>query len=336
MLLVGQPNVGKSTILNALTGAKVMISNYPGTTIDISSGNAKIGGKSYTFIDTPGVYSLTPSSEEEKVTDRMILEGDYDFIIQIIDATSLGKNLILIYQLAELGKPFTLVLSFFEEAEKKGMRVDVAFLERIVGVPSVRVNPVKRKMEELLDRMDDARPSHLKILYDDHIEEAASGIEEVLKVSGLSKRGIAIKLLENDPVTMEMYGNERIFRIIEDYRRFHPNIEQDIMVTRAGHAVVLGEKVMEVSSVGRNRLAWLDRFIINKPIGGAIFSALVFGFIFLTLFYLGGWFQDTLGSVFDLLLKIKPWLGSTNSLLRAVVENSLIGFGAGISIFFLH
>ncbi len=333
VLLVGQPNVGKSTILNALTGARVMISNYPGTTIDISSGSLMINGENHVFVDTPGVYSLTPSSEEEKVTDRMILEGDYDFIIQVADATSLGKNLILTYQLAELGKPFILALNFFEEAEKRGIRIDVAFLEKIVGVPVVRVNPVKRRMEELLNRMGDARPSRLTISYDDHIEEAASRIEEILTVSGFSRRGIAIKLLENDSIALEMYGNERILEIIATYRRFHPNMEQDIMVTRAGHAVVLEEKVVEVSPARKSGLSWLDRLIVNRPVGGAIFSILVFGFIFLTLFYLGGWFQDTLSEVFDLLLlRIKPWLGDSNSLLKEIVENSLMGFGAGISI----
>ncbi len=333
MLLVGQPNVGKSTILNALTGARVMISNYPGTTIDISSGSLMINGENHVFVDTPGVYSLTPSSEEEKVTDRMILEGDYDFIIQVADATSLGKNLILTYQLAELGKPFILALNFFEEAEKRGIRIDVAFLEKIVGVPVVRVNPVKRRMEELLNRMGDARPSRLTISYDDHIEEAASRIEEILTVSGFSRRGIAIKLLENDSIALEMYGNERILEIIATYRRFHPNMEQDIMVTRAGHAVVLEEKVVEVSTARKSGLSWLDRLIVNRPVGGAIFSILVFGFIFLTLFYLGGWFQDTLSEVFDLLLlRIKPWLGDSNSLLKEIVENSLMGLGAGISI----
>ncbi len=333
VLLVGQPNVGKSTILNALTGARVMISNYPGTTIDISSGSLMINGENHVFVDTPGVYSLTPSSEEEKVTDRMILEGDYDFIIQVADATSLGKNLILTYQLAELGKPFILALNFFEEAEKRGIRIDVAFLEKIVGVPVVRVNPVKRRMEELLNRMGDARPSRLTISYDDHIEEAASRIEEILTVSGFSRRGIAIKLLENDSIALEMYGNERILEIIATYRRFHPNMEQDIMVTRAGHAVVLEEKVVEVSPARKSGLSWLDSLIVNKPVGGAIFSILVFGFIFLTLFYLGGWFQDTLSEVFDLLLlRIKPWLGDSNSLLKEIVENSLMGFGAGISI----
>ncbi len=333
VLLVGQPNVGKSSILNALTGAKVVISNYPGTTIDIISGDLEIDGRNYTLIDTPGVYSLTPSSEEEKVTDKMVLDGNYDFIIQVADATMLSRSFILTYQLAEIGKSFILALNFHEEAEKRHMRVDVPFLEKLVGVPVVKVNPVKRKMDELLRRMDQARLSNLKVLYDDHIETAISEIESILNVSNFSKRGIAIKLLENDPIAVEMFGNDEIDRIVNKCRRFHPNMERDIMVTRAGYAVVLERKVVEISSSKRGKFDWLDRFIINNPMGGTFFSILIFGLIFSVLFYLGGWFQDTLGEIFDSLFsRIYPWLEGKSDLVRKMMENGLKGLGAGISI----
>ena len=333
VLLVGQPNVGKSSILNALTGAKVVISNYPGTTIDIISGDLEIDGRNYTLIDTPGVYSLTPSSEEEKVTDKMVLDGNYDFIIQVADATMLSRSFILTYQLAEIGKPFILALNFHEEAEKRHMRVDVPFLEKLVGVPVVKVNPVKRKMDELLRRMDQARLSNLKVLYDDHIETAISEIESILNVNDFSKRGIAIKLLENDPIAVEMFGNDEIDRIVNKCRRFHPNMERDIMVTRAGYAVVLERKVVEISPSKRGKFDWLDRFIINNPMGGTFFSILIFGLIFSVLFYLGGWFQDTLGEIFDSLFsRIYPWLEGKSDLVRKMMENGLKGLGAGISI----
>lgn len=333
VLLVGQPNVGKSSILNALTGAKVVISNYPGTTIDIISGDLEIDGRNYTLIDTPGVYSLTPSSEEEKVTDKMVLDGNYDFIIQVADATMLSRSFILTYQLAEIGKPFILALNFHEEAEKRHMRVDVPFLEKLVGVPVVKVNPVKRKMDELLRRMDQARLSNLKVLYDDHIETAISEIESILNVNDFSKRGVAIKLLENDPIAVEMFGNDEIDRIVNKCRRFHPNMERDIMVTRAGYAVVLERKVVEISPSKRGKFDWLDRFIINNPMGGTFFSILIFGLIFSVLFYLGGWFQDTLGEIFDSLFsRIYPWLEGKSDLVRKMMENGLKGLGAGISI----
>ncbi|NJE48222.1 FeoB small GTPase domain-containing protein [Thermococcus sp. 9N3] len=189
VLLVGQPNVGKSSLLNALTGAKVIISNYPGTTVDVSTGEAVIGGRKFTFIDTPGVYSLTPSSEEEKVTDGIILEGDYDFVIQVIDATALERGLIITLQLAELGVPMIVALNFWEEAEKRGILINRDMLERILGVPVVNINPVKRNLKELVERLDEAKPSRYTFSYDDHIEIAIAEVMKRLKYEGkLSRR----------------------------------------------------------------------------------------------------------------------------------------------------
>ena len=106
-------------------------------------------------------------------------------------------------------------------------------------------------------------------------------------------------MLENDPIAVEIFGNDEIDRIVNKYRKFHPNMERDIMVTRAGYAVVLERKVVEISPSKGGKFDWLDRFIINNPMGGILFSILIFGLIFSVLFYLGGWFQDTLGEIFN-------------------------------------
>jgi ferrous iron transport protein B len=88
VLLLGQPNVGKSSLLKALTGARVQVSNYPGTTVEVRRASTVIGGVEYEFIDTPGIYNLFPSSLEEEVTEHALLEGGYDFVIVVIDATN--------------------------------------------------------------------------------------------------------------------------------------------------------------------------------------------------------------------------------------------------------
>ncbi len=333
VLLIGQPNVGKSSLLGALTGAKVMVSNYPGTTVDVSQGRSVIRGKEYTFVDTPGAYSLNPSSEEEKVADRMVLEGDYAFAIQIVDATSLERNLIMTLQLAELGVPLIVALNFWEEAQKKGTRVDIPLLSEALGVPVVRINPVRGRLGELVSRLDEARAPTFSFSYDDHIEMA---IEELLtRLSyrgGLSRRGIAVKLLEGDPVATELFGFPGLAEIREGCRKEHPRLETDILVTRAGFAALLGERVQRIAPHGA-RLNWLDRLIINSPGGDVVFTLAVFAVIFVSLLYIGGWLQDLLGGLFDSLSgSIQPWLGNQSRLVQLLIGNSLIGLAAGISV----
>ena len=162
-LLVGQPNVGKSSLLNALTGSNVQTSNYPGTTVEIFKAKAVINDVEYEFIDTPGIYNLYPSSLEEEVTERSILEDDYDFVILIVDATVIERGLVQAVALCELGIPMILAINFWEEAEFKGIYIDSKELERKLGIPVVKINPVKRGgIKELVSRLSEAKKSDIK------------------------------------------------------------------------------------------------------------------------------------------------------------------------------
>jgi len=332
-LLVGQPNVGKSLFLNTITGAKVIVSNYPGTTVDVTKGSVKVGDEVWEFIDTPGIYSLTPTSEEEKVTYRLILERNYDFVIQILDALALERNLIISLQLAELGVPFLIAVNFYEEALKKGINIDLEALEKLFGVPVIVINPFKKELDKLKSSFKLVRESNYKVYYDDHIEEMIKIIEGKIDLSDkFSRRGIAVKVLEEEDMVSKILNLNSYKTLKQSYKEIHPNISKDIVITRAGYAFYISQKIMTYKEYKKNRLNFLDNFIIHNPLGSAIFSLAVLSFIFLILFYVGGYFQDTLGNLFEEYANnISNYL-INYPLINVLVFNAFIGLAAGISI----
>ncbi|NLA58503.1 MAG: ferrous iron transport protein B [Firmicutes bacterium] len=135
--LVGSPNVGKSVIFNRLTGRYAVVSNYPGTTVEVSRGEALFGDLLVEVIDTPGTYSLLPTSEEEAVTRRLLWQEDVDLVLHVVDTKSLEHSLSLTFALLEAGFPLILVLNMYDEAKRLGLAVDVERLEQRLGVPCV-------------------------------------------------------------------------------------------------------------------------------------------------------------------------------------------------------
>ncbi len=135
--IVGSPNVGKSVVFNNLTGAYVTVSNYPGTTVNVSRGKAKIEGEEFEIVDTPGMYSLLPITEEERVARSMLLEEKPEVILQVVDAKNLERMLPLTLQLIEAGLPTILDLNMMDETEVAGVEVDIKRLEEQLGIPVV-------------------------------------------------------------------------------------------------------------------------------------------------------------------------------------------------------
>ncbi len=137
IVLIGNPNVGKSVIFRLLTGSYVLVSNFPGTTVEISRGRLQVGGKTYEVVDTPGVYSLAPQSEDERVTCEILLREKPDLVIQVADAKNLRRTLLITSQLAEFGLPLVLVMNMMDEAEERGIEIDMRSLSELFGVPVV-------------------------------------------------------------------------------------------------------------------------------------------------------------------------------------------------------
>jgi ferrous iron transport protein B len=198
-ILVGNPNVGKSVLFGALTGRYVTVSNYPGTTVEVTRGSAVIGGEPWHVLDTPGTNNLLPMSEDEQVT-RDILLSERDYVcIQVSDAKNLRRGLLLSVQLAEAEVPFVLALNMADEAESRGIDIDDRKLSEALGVEVVPTVAVERRgVPALQTHLPGARRSPWRPRYDEHIEAAVAEVEPLLPDDGLGRRALAIMALVGD------------------------------------------------------------------------------------------------------------------------------------------
>ncbi len=198
--LIGQPNVGKSSLFTRLTGVGVISSNYPGTTVEFDEGVITRNGKTVFVRDLPGTYGLSGNSDDEKVVVRDLHDGDNDSIVLVVDSTSMESGLVLCFEALELGIPAIVALTKIDEARRK-FDIDVERMEALLGVPVI---PVSSKTSEGVDALADAvcmgmaKVSDLRITYNQTVEQAtealADGLHDDIR---FDRRGTALKILEN-------------------------------------------------------------------------------------------------------------------------------------------
>jgi ferrous iron transport protein B len=202
LLLFGSPNVGKSVIFSELTGVYAVVSNYPGTTVEVTRGQARIGDTLLDVVDSPGAYSLTPFSEEERVARDLLLDEPPDLVLHVIDAKNLSRALPLTLQLIEAGVPLALDLNIMDEAARAGMSVDIERLSADLGVPVVATAAANGVgMDGLRALVADEKPkaSGVVVSYPEPIESAIEKIAALLQNRyGLAPRAAALLLLQRD------------------------------------------------------------------------------------------------------------------------------------------
>lgn len=206
--LAGNPNSGKTTVFNNLTGARQHVGNWPGVTVEKKEGSCSYNGYSIKVVDLPGVYSLTAYSPDEVIARNFILEEKPDVVVDIVDASNLERNLYLVIQLLEMGAWVIVALNMMDEADSRKYRIDVEGLSRLLGAPVVpMVANRNRGTVELFDEIvkvaeNKARVKGLKVEYGREVEEEISKLEKLISESELSSkyspRWLAVKLLERD------------------------------------------------------------------------------------------------------------------------------------------
>jgi ferrous iron transport protein B len=270
--LVGNPNVGKSVLFNALTGAYVTVSNYPGTSVEVSRGNAVLNGESWQVIDTPGMYSVHTITEEERVAREILLNETPDVVIHVLDARNLERMLAMTIQLIEADLPVILVVNIMDEAERMGLTIDLNLLQQRLGIPVVGAATArKRGLDEIRTAVatyQRGTPKHF--LYSRLLEHDIAQVTE--HMSGtyiMSPKSLALLLLQQDDEITELFRQwnrdgysqlaEKVREIAFERREsFHLDLSlerkdivrkliKDVVVAPEKRVVTLAERISTLS-----------------------------------------------------------------------------------------
>lgn len=335
ILLVGQPNVGKSSLLNALVGPRVTVSNYPGTTVEITKAEKTFMQTKIVFEDTPGICSFLDGSEEEKVTKKALFERKVDGVILVADSISLDRSLYMALKLLEAGIPIIIALNFIEDARNRGITIDYERLEKLLHVPLIPVNPLTKKgINKLLNSILEIKKTTTKaftVRYDDHIEKAIDIITSQIKQTSLPKRFIALSVLEKDE---DFYKYLNTTKIIGEAKaselKEHPKVVEDIAITRYGTASFLTEKVIQIHPVKKreNIENKFDNILLHR-IWGPVITTAFFLLIFSILLILGNLIQNLF---MDLSNSILSSFNNRTSIIGIIIDQAVTGLMAGISI----
>ncbi|PYQ50316.1 MAG: ferrous iron transport protein B [Acidobacteria bacterium] len=196
IVLVGNPNVGKSALFGALTGAYATVSNYPGTTVEVTRAALTLDERRIPVVDTPGAASLVPLSEDERVTRDILLSGEATAVVVVGDAKNLERVLALALQVGEMGLPYVLCVNMMDEAEERGLSVDIARLSMRLGVPVVPTVAIWRQgIAELRAALRSARPGRVRVGYPEPVERASAALAADLPPGPVTPRALALLLL---------------------------------------------------------------------------------------------------------------------------------------------
>jgi ferrous iron transport protein B len=353
VLFVGQPNVGKSSLLNALVGPKIEVSNYPGTSVEMTSAakflplevttDGIVEKVKFVFTDTPGIYSLSDHSPEETITKKTLISTDYDVIVLILDATNLERGLYFALQTLDLGKKMLIGLNFVEISQKKGINIDIEKLEKILGADVVPFNPITGNIHDLVASItahaieDRKQIDSFGTIYDDHIEELIDNISERIIVD-CNERFASLRILEEDDDFLSLLSTDQLALITKDIEYASTkkiSIKEEISKTRFNTATYIAEQVTELKKPKKEKSdkPFFDRVLLHR-VWGPVSTLLFFAGIFFVLLYLGGFIEEGLITLGDLLIDFIPedrWLVGSFSFLNLIREG-LLGVTAGVAI----
>lgn len=355
LALVGNPNCGKTTLFNALTGSNQYVGNWPGVTVEKKEGLAAVDGRSVTIVDLPGIYSLSPYSMEEIVARNFIVEEEPDAIINIVDATNLERNLYLTVQLLELEKPMVVALNFMDEVEKHGDKIDLRRLSQALGVPVIPITARSgENVQELLRSAHKAVHSGFTLepddLYDDFTHQIHHQVGELIHdrayAAHLPAHWTSIKLLEGDSRVEEALklDNEtrwKLDHIVSEYENAYALGDRETLVADSRYQFisrVVTVAVKKGQAVGELTLSdKIDSVVTHKFFAVPIFLLTMLGMFALTFGPVGGFLSDCVENLIGGVLS--PWVAGVmenaglQEWLISLVVDGVIGGVGGVLVF---
>ena len=346
--LAGNPNCGKTTMFNALTGSNQYVGNWPGVTVEKKEGHLKYKkGEDVIVTDLPGIYSLSPYTLEEVVSRDYILKENPDVIIDLVDATNIERNLYLTTQLIETGVPVVIALNMSDLLEKRGIQVDVERLSMLLGCKVIKTSALKETgLKEVVDeaiktakKIDHKLP---EAMFSSDVESAISSVRNLLvDISDYEKRWYAIKLLERDEkVIAEVKLSAEDAKTVENTAKgLEEKLDNDTESIFTDERYNYIQKVVSTTVKKREEKLTvsdkIDRIVTNRILGIPIFIAIMWLVYYVSVTTVGTFVTDWTNDVFvvsiqDFLTGVLTSLGASELLIQLIVDGIVGGVGAVI------
>ena len=348
--LAGNPNVGKTTVFNQLTGMRQHVGNWPGKTVERAEGSFKHGDYEYDVVDLPGNYALSAHSMEEIVSRDFIVDDDSDAIINVVDAANLERNLYLTVQMMELGANLVMALNMNDFAKKKDHIIDIKLMSELLGFPVIEVNAKNKEgFDELLTAVEKASAnpidSSAKLSYGDELKEHLSDLQSLIEqdkaLCDVPSVWTAIKLLEKDSIVIEKVQqsgmSSKIMMEVDKVSKHLADIYDEgpeEVIANARYAFISGlmaEAVKRPDVEKETMTDKIDKIVTNRLLAPFIFLIIMW-VMFQLIFTISDPFEAIIETAFD---SFAEWVGGfiANEYLASFICDGIIGGVGGVLVF---